>query len=274
MKKYLKFQIKNAFCCSGFIRVLIFMTAFGVITFLIKCFSVFKADIISVPAAYEQFFFNGFNLGITSVFSIILPFAACAAFSDSYISDIKSNYLSVCITRGDLKQYFFSKMFAVFICGALVVFLPQIINYILCVLTFPLESTNIYSWDLWQADFYIYGMGENFLLKKLYIFSPYLYFALYVLISSFMSGVIAVIAYQASFFIKSKIFVISFMFVLMNLSLRYFEVKSIPFDLNEYIFGNYLGLQTYAKMFIVFAVYILLSLLPTPFSLKKLRNCL
>lgn len=274
MKNYLHFQIKNAFCYSGFIRVLIFMIAFGVVTFLIKCFTVFNSDIIEVPAAYEQFFFNGFNLGMTTIFGIIFPFAACAAFSDSYISDIKSNFLSVCISRGTHKQYFFSKMFAVFICGMLVVFLPQVINYTLCVVTFPLESTNIYSWDLWQADFYIIGMEETFLFKKLYIFSPYLYFMLYVLISSFMSGVVAVIAYQLSFFVRNKIFVISFMFIVMNLSFRYFNLKSIPFDLTEYIFGNYLGLQTYEKMFIVFAFYILLALLPTPLSLKKLRNCL
>lgn len=274
MIKYLKFQLKNAFCYTGFIRVLIVMLLFGIITFVIKCAEVFGDDILSIPSAYQQFFFNGFNLSMTSVFSVILPFAVCAAFSDSYIYDLKRSFLTVSITRGSLKQYYFSKMSAVFICAGLVAFLPQAVNYLLCVIAFPIESTNIYQWDLWQADFYIYGMGDNFLFKDLYIFSPYLYFAFYVVLSSFMSGIIAVIAYQTSFFIKSRLFVTVFMFVFLNVTFRLLEAQQKPFDLYEYIFGNYLGLQTYGKMIIILGVLIITSVFPIPFSLRKLRNCL
>lgn len=140
-------------------------------------------------------------------------------------------------------------------------------------ITFPNDSTNIYTWDLWQADFYTIRMDENFLFKDLYIFSPYIYFIVYIFISSFMCGFIAVIAYQASFFVKNKIFTISFMFVLMNLSFRYFDAKGLPYSLNEYIFGNYLGTQTYKNMILVFLFYIVLALIPTPLSLRKLKNC-
>lgn len=274
MKKHLAFQLKNAFTSSGFIRVSLFMVAFAIVSFALKCFSVFDSFIVKVPSAYAQFFFNGINFEYVYVFLIILPFVVCSAFSDSYVTDSKSNYIAISITRGNSKAYFFSKLIAVYLCGVFVTFLPQIINYLLCLIAFPLESTNLYTWDLWQADFFISGFNEHFFFKDLYLLSPYVYFLVYILISSLMMGFVAVTAYQASFIIKNKIFVISIMFIAMNLSFRLLDAKSITYDLNEYIIGNYVGGQVLSHMLIVFAFYIILSLVLTPVSLKKLRNCL
>jgi hypothetical protein len=274
MKKFINYQLKNAFCSSGFIRILIFMIIFSIVSFVIKCVTVFKAEIVTVPSAYEQFFLNGINFEYVTVFEIIFPFAICAAFSDSYVSDCKSNYININIIRGNSKQYYFSKMIAVYIIGFLIMFLPQILNYVLCIITFPINSTKVYTQDLWQSDFFISSFNEHFFYKSIYLLSPYLYFLLYIFISSIMAGFISLIAYQASYFVKNKIFVISFMFILMNLSFRILDERSITYDLNEYIFGNYTSGQVYSHMIIVFAFYIILALLPTPFALKKLRNCL
>lgn len=274
MKKHLAFQLNNAFVSSGFIRVSLFMVTFAIVSFALKCFSVFDSFIVKVPSAYAQFFFNGINFEYVYVFLIILPFVVCSAFSDSYVTDSKSNYIAISITRGNSKTYFFSKLIAVYICGVFVTFLPQIINYLLCLIVFPLESTNLYTWDLWQADFFISGFNEHFFFKDLYLLSPYVYFLVYILISSLMMGFVAVTAYQASFIIKNKIFVISIMFIAMNLSFRLLDAKSITYDLNEYIIGNYTGGQVLSHMLIVFAFYIILSLVLTPVSLKRLRNCL
>ena len=274
MKKYIKFQLKNAFTSSGFLRILLFVIALSLVAFAIKCFSVYKADITGVPSAYSQFFFNGINFEYISVVSIIFPFIVCAAYSDSFVSDLKSNYISVCIIKGNAKQYFFSKMIAVYICGALIVFLPQLINYLLCIITFPLKSTNVYTWDLWQSDFFINSFNEHFFFKDLYLFSPYAYFLLYIFISSFMAGFIALIAFQASFFVKNKVFVISFMFIVMNMISRFLENASIDYNLYEYIFGNYTAGQVFSNMIIVFGFYIILAFAPTPLTLKKLRDCI
>lgn len=129
MAKYFKFQMKNALTSTGFIRILIFMTAFGVVSFIVKCIFVYQSDILSVQVAFSQFFFNGFNDEYVAIFSIIFPFACCAVFSDSYISDSTRNYIGICLIKGNIKQYFFSKMLAVFACGFLVIFAPQIVNF-------------------------------------------------------------------------------------------------------------------------------------------------
>ena len=274
MKNIIKFQVKNALSNSVCLIMIILTCAFGVISFILKCISTYKMDIIEVPSAFTQFFFNAFNMEYVAAFGIILPFLSCATFSDSYVTDIKSNYICISITKTGIKQYYFSKLISAFICGALIVFIPQIINYILCLIAFPYDSTYEYSWDLWQSNFFTVRINEFFLFKDIYIFSPYLYFLLYVLISSIVSGVISVIAYQFSFIIPNRIFVLSFMFVIMNLSFRFFDTKGLPFDINEYIFGNYVGGQTYHLMTVIFLVYLTIALLPTPFALKKLRNCL
>lgn len=267
--------MKNAFSSTGFIAMCVFTTVFAVICFVISCISVYGDDIISAPAAYAQFFGNAHsNEWFVIIFSMILPFVSCCAFADSYVSDYERNYISICITRAGVKNYYFSKLIAVFICGVFVVFLPQIINYLMCLIAFPIESTYEYTWDLWQADTYTVAIKESFFLfKRLYIFSPYLYFFTYIIISSITAGIIAVIGYQASFFVRNKIFVWSFMFIAIKLADVFFEVYGISMQIDQYIFGYSVGGMTYGLFFLTVWVYILLSILPIPFALRRLKNC-
>ncbi|MGN1421609.1 MAG: hypothetical protein ACI4XC_08855 [Eubacterium sp.] len=276
MKREIRFQLINAFSSTGFIAMCVFTTVFAVICFVISCISVYGDDIISVPAAYAQFFGNAHsNEWFVIIFSMILPFVSCCAFADSYVSDYERNYISICITRVGVKNYYFSKLIAVFICGVFVVFLPQIINYLMCLIAFPIESTYEYTWDLWQADTYTYVISESyFLFKRLYIFSPYLYFFTYIIISSIAAGIIAVIGYQASFFVRNKIFVWSFMFIAINLLSILFEGYCIPMKLDDYIFGFSVGNMTYGYMALTMGIYILLSVIPIPFALRRLKNCI
>lgn len=276
MKKEIKFQLNNALCSPGFISVCIAMTLFSAVCFIISCVTEYKTDIISVAPASAQFFFNAFyNASYTRVFSVILPLAACAAYSDSYLSDYNANRLPLCLARTKLPDYYFSKLIAVFFCGSFVIVFPQVLNYILCIIAFPIESTNEYGLDLWQSTVYakdVFVGGSYFLFKKLYILSPYLYFILYIMISGFVSGLIAVIAYQLSYFIRNRIFILSFMFVAMNLSDAL--LTSTKFDINGYIFGCSVGGQTYLYFILTIGIYILFAALPTPFVIKRLKNCL
>lgn len=276
MKREIKFQVTNAFSSTSFIAMCVFAIVFAVVCFVISCISVYGDDIISVPCVYAQFFGNAHsNEWFVIIFSMVLPFVSCCAFADSYASDYYRNYVSICITRTNIKKYYFSKLIAVFVSGAFVIFLPQIINYLLCFIGFPIESTNEYTWDLWQADTYTVAIKESFFLfKRLYIFSPYLYFFVYIIISSITAGIIAVIGYQISFFIRNKIFIWSFMFMVINLADVFFETYGIPMQINKYIFGYSVGGMTYGFLFLTLGIYILLSILPIPFALRRLKNCI
>lgn len=276
MKKAIRFQLKNAICSTGFLSISIIMVIFSLGCFVISCIAEYGNDITSVAPAQANFFFNGFyNSVYTRIFFIILPFAACAAFSDSYVTDFANNRLAVLLARFGAKKYYFSKMTAVFLCGAFVIFLPQVLNYILCSVTFPLHSTNDYGWDLWQSYTYcnngLVGCPE-FLFKRLYIFSPYLYFILYMLISSLAAGLMAVTAYQFSFFIRNRIFAISIMFIILNLAGMLPALQSVSIE--YYIFGCSAGGNTYIYFILTLAIYVVLAVLPTSFALKRLKNCL
>lgn len=276
MKKAIRFQLKNAICSTGFLSISIIMVIFSLGCFAISCIAEYGNDIISVAPAQANFFFNGsYNSVYTKIFFIILPFAACAVFSDSYVTDFANNRLAVLLARFGAKKYYFSKLTAVFLCGAFVIFLPQLLNYILCSVAFPIHSTNEYGWDLWQSYTYcndgLVGCPE-FLFKRLYIFSPYLYFILYMLISSLAAGLMAVIAYQFSFFIRNRIFAISVMFILLNLAGM---LPALQFVNIEYcIFGCQVGGSTYTYFILTFAIYIVLAIIPTPLALKRLKNCI
>lgn len=275
MKKELKFQLKSAFYSTNFIIISSIGILFGIICFFIKCVECYGADIVNVPSAYQQFFANArSNDSLVAIFSIAAPFLAASAFSDSYVTEYNNFFVPVCLIREGKNKYYFSKMVAVFICGAFVMIIPQLINMILCMITFPLESTYMYTWDLWQADIYTVDIAcDWFLFKKLYILSPYLYFFAFMLISGVLSGIIAVISFEISFFIRNKIFVTSFMFVFINLSSILFESYMIPYNIINCMFGLSVSGTTFQSFIITCVIYLSVMILLIPVSLRRLKNC-
>ena len=270
MRKEIRFQITNAFHSTGFLRVCVLSLSFSVLCFLICCILDFRADILSVQAAYMQFFPNRFAEARLIV-GIIMPLLACCAYSDSYLSDLNNHYFPVCATRMNAKKYYFSKLIAVFFCGAFVLFLPQIVNYLLCMIAFPLESTNLYTNELMQSELYTIEL-KYAMFRRLYIFSPYLYYLLYIFISSVFSGLIAVIGYQLSFFIKNKIFVMSFAFVFINMFSIFCEFYGVRSDVLKCLFGLEMPCPSYLQFVLTAAIYVFAATAPIPFALKKVRD--
>lgn len=276
MKKELSFQLKSAFYSKNFIIISSISILFSIICFLIKCAECYGVDIINVPSAYQQFFINArSNDSFVAILCVISPFLICAAFSDSYVTESNNLFVPICIIREGKNKYFFSKLIAVFICGAFVMVIPQLINMILCVITFPFESSYMYTWDLWQADIYTVDIASDwFLFKNLYISSPYVYFLVFMVICGSLSGIIAVISYEISFFIRNKIFVTSFMFILINLSNVLFESYMIPYNITHCMFGLSVSGITFQSFIITFVIYLSVMILLIPFSLRRLKNCL
>lgn len=276
MKKELKFQLKSAFYSKNFILILSISILFGIICFLIKCVEYYGADIINVPSAYQQFFANvRSNDSFVAIFSIASPFLIASAFSDSYITDCNNLFVPLCLIREGKNKYYFSKLVAVFICGAFVMVIPQLINMLLCMITFPLESTYMYTWDLWQADIYTVDIVSDwFLFKNLYILSPYLYFFVFMLICGILSGIIAVISFEISFFIRNRIFVTSFMFIFINLSSIFFDSYRIPYNIINCMFGLSVSGITFKSFIITSVIYLAVMIFLIPFSLRRLKNCI
>lgn len=270
MRKAIRFQITNAFHSTGFLRVCILSLFFSVLCFIICCAMDFNADILSVQAAYMQFFPNRIAEARVIV-GIIMPLLACTAYSDSYLSDLNNNYFPVCATRMNAKKYYFSKLIAVFFCGAFVLFLSQIVNYLLCLIAFPFDSTNLYTNELMQSELYTIEL-KDVMFKGLYIFSPYLYFLLYIFISSAFSGLIAVIGYQLSFFVKNKIFVMSFAFIFINMFSIFCEFYSVRLDVLKCLFGLEVPSPSYLQFALIAAIYIFAAAAPIPFALRRVRD--
>ena len=270
MKRAIRFQLKNAFHSTGFLRVCLLSLLFSVLCFIVCCVADFKADILSVQAAYMQFFPNRLAEA-RLIAGIIMPLLACCAYSDSYLSDLGNHYFPVCATRMTAEKYYFSKLISVFFCGAFVFFLPQIVNYLLCLIAFPIESTNVYTNELMQSDLYTFYL-KDIMLKRLYIFSPYLYYLLYIFISSAFSGLIAVIGYQLSFFVKNKIFVMSFAFIFINMFSIFCEFYSVKLDVLKCLFGLEVPCPSYIQFMIIAAIYIFAALSPIPFALRRVKD--
>lgn len=265
--------MKNMINSPGLILVMIFDTLFAVVCFVVNCVQWIGSDIVNLPPAYTQYMSNGVNMSMVMIFSIIFPLLACAPFSDSYLLDFNSHLLPVLLTRCKRKEYYYSKLTAVFCSGFIAVVYPQLLNMLMCLMAFPVESTNIYTWDLWQEDIYVSIISEpTFLFRGLYLVSPYLYLALFLLISSVVGGLVAVIAYQLSFVVHNRIVVLSAMFVIINLASVFYTSRDIYLDIGSYMFGYRFDGRNYRDFIIVIAMYFLAAFIPQFFAIRRLKN--
>ena len=92
----------------------------------------------------------------------------------SLFHDKKCGMSFYSIVRGKKKQYYWSKLLAVFIVTTIVFSLPFIIEIILNCISFPLEATGDQAlWSVYSVE----GTKaiRSYLLTSLYVYSPYLY---------------------------------------------------------------------------------------------------
>ena len=173
-------------------------------------------------------------------------------------------------------RYYRSKLVAVFCGGFLPIFATQALNMGLCLIAFPLNGTQRYGWDLFQdSTYWNYVSDPHFFFQHLYLYSPYLYYLLYMLLSALVAGLFAVAAWQFSFYVRNRIFTYTIMFLVVQ-GIEYLLILTPDWPLNilSYLYGMNPTVPTPAGFAICMAFYLALAFLPALIVPKKLRNCL
>ena len=107
------------------------------------------------------------------------------------------------------------------------------------------------------------------------MYSPYLYYLLYMLLSALVAGLFAVAAWQFSFFVRNRIFTYTIMFLVVQ-GIEYLLILTPDWPLNilSYLYGMNPTVPTPGGFAICMAFYLALAFLPALIVPKKLRNCL
>lgn len=161
-------------------------------------------------------FFNAWVGGETTtvaytLFFTIMPVCTAIPFAWSYHNESKNSYIINVATRINIRKYFIAKAIAVFVSGALVVFLAFALN-ILIVSAFipycqPWAGYNFYNLVYFDT-----------MWSDLFFSNPYLHMLLFISLNTLYGGIFALLSYVTSFYVKKYVVILFAPFLTMILA--------------------------------------------------------
>lgn len=146
-----------------------------------------------------------------TLFFTIMPVCTAIPFAWSYHNESKNSYIINVATRINIRKYFIAKAIAVFVSGALVVFLAFALN-ILIVSAFipycqPWAGYNFYNLVYFDT-----------MWSDLFFSNPYLHMLLFISLNTLYGGIFALLSYVTSFYVKKYVVILFAPFLTMILA--------------------------------------------------------
>lgn len=275
--KYIKAQMTLMLKRQSFSITLTATVLLSIWLFFTNCLSVFGSWDNSVPAA-KYMFLGSFCYSdqIPMIFSLIIPIIATLPFADSFFEEREKSTIEYSLIRCNINSYYYSKLFTVFFSGAIVMFVPLIINYLLNFISFPIDSdvdfTMLSSDQTW---IHTTLLNRLVMFKELLIKSPYVYLLLHTLLFSIAGGLMAVVSFQISFFYnKSRAIFVCLLFIIYHI----YSIVLQGFGMYEFVFTSYVfaysssSSQSITGAAVTWSALTLAAFLPIPFAKRKLEN--
>lgn len=268
------YQSKCLIFKKEFLIALFVLLTFSLTSFLRNCFYQYGADISYVLSADKLFIGTSYGNDMEIFLIYLLPFFIVMPFADSYINDKQEYVLPAIISRIGGKKYYYTKLFWVFMSAFFVVCIPFLINYLLCLIAFPLKSENYsyYALSANQSPYYSFYLSKT-LFQVLFVKNPYIYNLFYLVCLSLFCSLSAVICYQFSYFWnKSKVFFICIPFLINNFLILFSYILPINISPFDYFFAfNINDNKYYAVFFLYLIVPIIVIAILSPRCINKLR---
>jgi len=280
MKKSLKFQFISLFASRNFNIILMLSIVFALVPTLFYGIKFHSADINTIPAAYSFFLGSGYIGIFNKIYYVLMPLIVVIPFADSYYTDCNNHTIYGILSKCTLKQYYYSKLICVFSSGVIVILIPLLINFLLNLAVFPVNSTVEYLNGFGQIQNQLYTVYPKEFLPiffyHLFCTNQYLYELVYLLIASLFGGLLAAIIFQISFFYKgNKILLNCLLFIINNLLSIISATLPINLNLQSYIYAGYTaGGQSYLGFAIILIICLACVLITIPINLKRLKNIL
>lgn len=194
------------------------------------------------------------DTSVSNALYYILPLMCAFVYGTSYRNDLKSGYYNNILVRGKKKQYYFSKLLAVFLSGGMVSVIPLLFSLLLGMLHFPMGPS--------IAGVSLFAM-TNMVFGDLFYASPIAYIIVYIIYDFCFFGVVNCICLSISCIEDNYFMVLTAPFM------YYFALHAI----NMWMLGNweyspqrysYMKSLTYSTLPVmaVHAALIVISLIP------------
>lgn len=228
MRRMLRFQLSRMVRCREYRAAMLLSSLVACGVFLAETVTNSKVDRSAILSASEVVCSYGLSTG-WSIFSALWPFLVVLPFATSFVEDKKNQCINAAVSRGSYETYLSSKVIASGLGSASVVFIPLLVNLLLCYIVFPQNHNFLYA--SYQGQMYTAIMlGENrlyasdsptYFLLSFYLANPLLYQFMYLFILGIFSGLCGAAVMALSFrFSKYKILLFLPLYVLTVISLH------------------------------------------------------
>lgn len=272
------FQLSLVFKKRSFLFSIASVYIISCLGFILECITYFGSELVELPSAEKVFLWSSGNNISALCLIYLLPVFVVLPFADSFITEKEENSLPILLHRTGAKKYFFEKIFATAI-SAFVVTIPLIINFILCIITFPVEVNDYWKLSADQSFYFTEWRMEKILFPSLSLRYPYFYNFLFIILTGLFCSIISILICQISFFLShTRTLILSIFFIANNLiallsNLTIIEGFYCTSFFNYLIAGNYDGdkeILFFISMFLVPIVLILALIHPCINRIKKI----
>lgn len=132
-----------------------------------------------------------YTLPYSVIFFCILPILAALPYAGSYFQDINSGYMKNICAKSSRKNYYFSKLIAVFIIAAVAVMVPMLLDLYVCAGLYPTRKP-----ELLLAN--VPGVSEKSLLSSFYSYNPIIYCLVFTLLDGVFAGLFGIFSVMIS----------------------------------------------------------------------------
>lgn len=186
---------------NGFIASMTLMLVFSAASFVYNAAGFRGSDISAIVDGYHllatvpESHYRGF-------FEMLFPFLAIMPFCFSYMTDRDRNNICAYAVRGGRTNYYLSSAATAFAGSFIIIFVPLLIDLLLNVTIFPLNSMLDHTNSPTFSIAHINEVWTHYIGASLFVSHPFLHCLLWVLIPSLFSGIVGVFVYSLSFFVK------------------------------------------------------------------------
>lgn len=207
-------------------------------------------------SAYENTFIQSVHTRyMVMILAIVGPILISFAFSDIYLEDLHSQSISMIFTRGDRRKYHRNNILAVFVLSFLILFIPLMINFILCLITYPEVGLD----NSTATPAFIISYDKDSILDTIRILYPKLYTIIYSVIPSLIFSLFSCISYCISLIIRTNKYLCCFLSYSIYMGYNLLVSK---LNMSKYSFFNYIIIiyekGSVAMLFVIISVLILM----------------
>jgi hypothetical protein len=210
LKSLLVLQAKHLVNRKEFKIAMTVMLLVVTVSFVECCLQFQGEDISAVPAAGYGWVGNADTMRIQSfrVFVFFLVFIVGASvFADNFYADVRDNIFVSVITRVSPFIYLLSSIIVVFLGAFFIILIPLLLSQLLAFIVFPADGTMFlgFNWPSYKSS-----VGfDSPIFPELFYNNPILQNVLFMLNISLWSGLLALLSYAVSLFVrKSRLIII------------------------------------------------------------------